>query len=744
MKHIIAFYKSHLRSLNTNGYDSKLVDPFLCMNIICPRGSYDANVEPAKDDILFANPDLVLRLAEKFFQSIYGVHQPTLLNNMAPSRPAGIELMLARKTPLNGNAIKSRTLPEITNYQAPPSHEEPSLRDPTSPTSLSLQASTRPPRTEALLPMDDRLGHHSHRVNKISDELDAELHALDQDLSMMPSSQDGVFAQSSSDVICELPPKKSTWKPSMYAKDEDDMEELDNALFQQATPALEDDIDEDTLRNVEVSKPWTLTKLNAPFRLPGRSPQPTASVEPNGQLPTPGQLLGDAGTFIDPSSDDFPQYSSPSVPEPIMHRPSPHGLPEGLFSSSPSPFPFPLRARGNPQGGDSGRRTVGSNRERYRRGGLDTWVQRSITDSWEAYNIGADSGMIDSSIDPNHPQHQRDFVSAGSLPMGTPLSDIPDTSQRPRRNLGPRKQQQGALNRLFISPVNDPERVWFNTGEKSRRRQAQQNRPRENLQNAAAVGTLMLRDTEDEDFPIPAPLDTSVRPMHPDLAITMDYEARKQKAIGQRRELLRQQAAAEKQNARDLTKTVADTSSNKTPTNIPHKNRQNKAIAALHINEDPSVAATDLECPPAFEAGDPRAYLLKVQQREDAKQKAGPTAPKSKWRKTTMLPFETVREDTYIGDWFLRVETADLDIKTQMENGGLFDGYIENGNETEAFSTPTTEQINVWEETLKEMVKSSYRIEGMSPEEEMDGDLDVDLVAILQDHAVQTADLTVS
>ena len=725
MKQIVTFYKSHLRSLNTNGDDSKLVDPFLCMNIACPRGSYDANVEPAKDDILFANPDLLLRLAEKFFQSIYGERQPTLLHNTGPSRPAGISVVLTRKTPLNENATKSRTLPAITSYQAPPSHEEPSRRDLTSPTSLSLQASARPTRTEALPPVDDSLRHHSHRVNRLSDELDA----LDQDLSMISPTQDGVFAQSSSDVICEFPPKKSTWKPSMYAEDEDDMEELDDALFQQATPALEDN-----LRNVEVSNPKTVAKLNAPFRPPGRSPQPTASVKSNGQLPTPGRQLDDAGTFTDPSADDLPQCSSSSVPGPIMYRPSPHGLLDGPFTSSPSPSPFPLRARGKPRGGHSGRRTVGSNRERYGIGGLDTWVQRSITDSGETYNIGADSGVIDSSINPNHPQHRRDFVSAGSLPIGTPLSDIPDAYQRPRRNLGPRKQQQGALNRPFISPVNDSKRVLFNTGEKSWRRQTQQDRSRESLQNAAVVGTLMLRDTEDEDFPIPAPLDTSVRPMHPDLANTMDYEARKQKAIGQRRELLRQQAAVEKQNARDLANAVADTSSNKTPTKTPHKNRQNKAIAALHTNEDPSAAATYPEGPPAFEAGDPRAYLLKVQQREDAEQLAGPTATKSKWRKTTMLPFETVREDAYIGDLVLQVDTADLDIETQMENG----------NDIEAFSTPTTEQIKAWEETLKEMVKSSYRIEGMSPEEEMDGDLDVDLVANLQDHAGQTADLTVS
>ncbi|KAF2801869.1 uncharacterized protein BDZ99DRAFT_512743 [Mytilinidion resinicola] len=35
-------------------------DPFIFMNIVCPPDSYDANIEPAKDDVLFENSDMVV------------------------------------------------------------------------------------------------------------------------------------------------------------------------------------------------------------------------------------------------------------------------------------------------------------------------------------------------------------------------------------------------------------------------------------------------------------------------------------------------------------------------------------------------------------------------------------------------------------------------------------------------------------------------------------------------------------
>ena len=221
--------------------------------------------------------------------------------------------------------------------------------------------------------------------------------------------------------------------------------------------------------------------------------------------------------------------------------------------------------------------------------------------------------------------------------------------------------------------------------------------------------------------------------MHPDLAFTLDYEARKQEAMDRHRQILRQQAAAAKREAR----TLADAFPNKTPTNSPHKNRQAKAIAALHTDRSPVIEGD----PVTFEVSDPRAYLLRVQRSE---QEAGAQASKSRRRKTTMLPFETLQEEAYIGDLVLPLKTEGLNLGPQVLSSALWDEYIDKGKEVEAFSNPTTQQVEEWQRRLKEMVKALYRIEGMAPEEDMDGELDVDLKSIIGSHAAATADLTVS
>lgn len=58
-------------------------DSFLCMNITCPLGSYDPNIEPAKDDVLFEDSDVVLRLVQKLLAS----HYPDLDKQVDISRP---------------------------------------------------------------------------------------------------------------------------------------------------------------------------------------------------------------------------------------------------------------------------------------------------------------------------------------------------------------------------------------------------------------------------------------------------------------------------------------------------------------------------------------------------------------------------------------------------------------------------------------------------------------------------------
>ncbi|KAI9784840.1 MAG: hypothetical protein M1839_001570 [Geoglossum umbratile] len=72
-----------------------------CMNIICPVGSYDVNVEPAKDDVQFGDPGAVLSVIEKFLQSVYGELKPQALGGRT-SGPGGkgrneFDILLARK-----------------------------------------------------------------------------------------------------------------------------------------------------------------------------------------------------------------------------------------------------------------------------------------------------------------------------------------------------------------------------------------------------------------------------------------------------------------------------------------------------------------------------------------------------------------------------------------------------------------------------------------------------------------------
>ena len=708
---MVKLYKSFLKSLNTETTSANIIDPFLCLNIACPPGTYDVNVEPAKDDVLFAKPDLILQLAKEHFTRIYGELSTAITKTIEPNCTSRMsdELMLNRKTSSNKDPSYGFPPAGRPAYQPKKSAGEPTYQrsalSPSLKIPLSIQDSVPPIEPNPPCSGNRGLDALSQPANGTANAFDAMGGRSPID---SPSLED-LLPQDSSETVPIVPLRDSNWKPSMNADDEDDMTDLTDVLSHQATPVMDEDIDEDTLRNVEVSNPWILAKLNAAFRPPG---QVRSAAECNGQLPTPGRELGDADISTDPSIDDFLQGASPS------HK----------ASSSPSPFPFPLKARGKRQGDDTRAKPQVSGREFSGNGALDRWVQRTFHNSADAPSTAADHGLSDLGLESDHLQHQQDFVSARSLPIGTPLT--PEASQRPKRRFGSRKQKQGVLHKPTISPVNDPGRVWFDNVENPPKNQYVQTRPREDHPYSPTVTTFDLRDSEDEEPAIPIP---PGRTMHPDLAFTLDYEARKQEAMDRHRQVLRQQAAAAKKEA----KTLADAIPHKTPINSPHKNRQAKAIAALHTNRSPITEGDSI----TFEAGDPRAYLLRVQSSE---REAGAQASKSKRRKTTMLPFETLQEEAYIGDLVLPLKTEGLNLGAQVLPSALCDEYIDKGKEVEAFSNPTTQQIEEWEQRLKEMVKTLYRIEGMAPDEDMDGELDVDLGSVLASHAAATADLTAS
>lgn len=68
-KKLVSLFKERLRKANPA---LKVVkDPMFCMNITCPPDTYDPNIEPAKDDVLFENEDTVVRVVDQLLKSYY-------------------------------------------------------------------------------------------------------------------------------------------------------------------------------------------------------------------------------------------------------------------------------------------------------------------------------------------------------------------------------------------------------------------------------------------------------------------------------------------------------------------------------------------------------------------------------------------------------------------------------------------------------------------------------------------------
>ena len=71
LKQIASKFRDAIRKSHPNFEGVK--DPFLLLNIVCPPGSYDPNVEPAKDDVLFDDSEMVIMAVEKLLTSFYSV-----------------------------------------------------------------------------------------------------------------------------------------------------------------------------------------------------------------------------------------------------------------------------------------------------------------------------------------------------------------------------------------------------------------------------------------------------------------------------------------------------------------------------------------------------------------------------------------------------------------------------------------------------------------------------------------------
>lgn len=111
MKRIVTIFKRYMaESLSESSYKTK--SPLLRLNISCPVGSYDPNVEPAKNDVIFGNESVVLEAIENLFKEVYG--EPKAVSPaplpMLKEKLDNFELLLARK-PATVPAYGSSSLP---------------------------------------------------------------------------------------------------------------------------------------------------------------------------------------------------------------------------------------------------------------------------------------------------------------------------------------------------------------------------------------------------------------------------------------------------------------------------------------------------------------------------------------------------------------------------------------------------------------------------------------------------------
>ncbi|KAJ5731562.1 DNA mismatch repair protein C-terminal [Penicillium malachiteum] len=114
-------FKSYIRTVALRNEATKsITDPFLCLQLSCPQGSYDVNIEPSKDDVLFEDRDIVFSLIEAFFEEHYG--------QLADSRKGPVKKKNPKTSQANGdfNLLLSRARPSDSSEESVNTEEHPS------------------------------------------------------------------------------------------------------------------------------------------------------------------------------------------------------------------------------------------------------------------------------------------------------------------------------------------------------------------------------------------------------------------------------------------------------------------------------------------------------------------------------------------------------------------------------------------------------------------------------------------
>ena len=299
-------------------------DPFLFLEIACPEQSYDPNIEPAKDDVLFEDPDRVMEAARKLFAAVY---------TREALRPVGNSEHESLPLPSDRTAA---TIEDEDDFVTSLQGDWPQMLE-------------RP------------------YVGGGQDNL------IDTSKTLAPR----VSRNAENTLELPEPAAPRSFRTNMYGCDEEDVDAMDP---RPSTGHTEADFEElrQARKDVSISNPWVMAKMNASNTRPAEmalpTPRPSSPTTPAQEFHSsdhvPDLRLARDGRVIAPFSSSQGNHTParPSMAEGTIVTPSPsqqHLRPEynyGVAPLSDQPHGTPLsaipHAKGRGKAASDGRSSV--------------------------------------------------------------------------------------------------------------------------------------------------------------------------------------------------------------------------------------------------------------------------------------------------------------------------------------------------------------------------------------------------
>ncbi|RYP55397.1 hypothetical protein DL769_010202 [Monosporascus sp. CRB-8-3] len=363
MKKILDIYTKALETKQDGLPSERCRGHFIRLNIVCPSGSYDANIEPCKDEVLFTDEQFLLNGFEDLCKEVYKSSEARQSALQDPAHP---------RVESHGEAvIEGKTTSVLSPTAEAHSHDPPTpifsntVNDGGSSEASHVVDNQQTPFTRISRdrrPLPQRRPHHGTTATTAFTPINSQvINSRGNEAS--PGSTRASHMTAGID--------QSQWNVDMSADLNEHIE--DSHLRKRARPAQSslgslEEPEDTTAASIQGLNPWLIAKMNAPARpqepgsldLPEQAPlssneafQPPLTPEPpllrhlgappgDLDLPPSQRLTLAMSKFQEGNDAPGGQYRSPMS--------SPAGLPprKGLSSTLIHPNPIPRQRRRQP------------------------------------------------------------------------------------------------------------------------------------------------------------------------------------------------------------------------------------------------------------------------------------------------------------------------------------------------------------------------------------------------------------